>query len=91
MKSTSLNNAIIVPELEAMMTGGGTCHKWSEREDAVMRRYYGRVDTRALAKQLGRSVSAMYKHAHSIGVRYDDAELLSPNDRLHGREGSASE
>ena len=41
---------------------------WTEREIAVLERYYGTVAVRVLAQQLGRSVNSVYKKAQTLGI-----------------------
>ena len=41
---------------------------WTEREIAVLERYYGTVAVRVLAGQLGRSVNSVYKKAQTLGI-----------------------
>ena len=52
---------------------------WSRVEQRLLRRLYPDTSTRALARQLGRSVSAVYGMAATFGLRKSDAYLASPD------------
>jgi hypothetical protein len=51
---------------------------WSRVEQRLLRRLYPDTSTMALARQLGRSVSAVYGMAATFGLRKSDAYLASP-------------
>jgi len=60
-----------VDELEQIMQEGAPTRNkfWSEREDAIVRRYYGKVPTKDLVAHLdGRTMCAIRLRAQRLGV-----------------------
>ena len=41
---------------------------WTEREIAVLERYYGKIPARVIAKQLGRTSTSIYQKAQACGL-----------------------
>ena len=68
MKSTTVDG-VCVPELEALVGTSRAYSLWSEADMAVLDRYYGRVPTKAIAAQLGRSLGSVTNKAQSIGLQ----------------------
>jgi len=58
---------ITIPELE---DSPPTRRMWTEREESVLRKYYGRTDTRKIADYLGRSTDAVHGKAQNLGLVY---------------------
>lgn len=51
---------------------------WSPEDDALLRQCYPDMPTAALAKRMGRSVSAIYGRADHLDVKKSDSYLASP-------------
>jgi len=49
---------VVIPELEKLM-GTGVRREWTPKDEKTLKTYYGKVPVRALAKVLGRTVSAV--------------------------------
>ncbi len=58
---------IVIPELEKLIKTT-TPRFWSERDEKILRQYYGLVPIRSLAKIVGRSPHACEKKAHVMGI-----------------------
>jgi hypothetical protein len=56
-----------VPELEKLI-GVGSPRTYTDQDIARIRRYYGKVPLRALAKVLKRNPDAVMKKANSLGI-----------------------
>ena len=57
---------VVVPELEALM-GNTTMRKyWTAEDEAIVRKYYGKVPTEKLAKQIGRTLEAVQNKANKL-------------------------
>mgnify|MGYP000229835438 CR=1 FL=1 len=71
------------------MRRGRLIKKWSKREIEVLKKYYGKIPTRDLARILGRSIDAVSHKAGALGLRFPegsvDEELLKK--LLEVREG----
>lgn len=63
---------ILIPDLEEAIARGDTGkfgHFWSEREEAVLKTYYGRVDTKILKKYLPRkTIGQIQSKASRMGI-----------------------
>ena len=60
-----------IPELDEIETRGKGFRFWTEHEEAILARYYGKVPTSELAKHLpGRSTSAIGIHAGRMGISW---------------------
>ena len=57
---------LVIPELEAAPDLGK--RPWTEHERDVLRSYYGRKKTAAIAEYLGRTVPAVHKQAEGLGL-----------------------
>ncbi len=65
--SSSINELeIIIPELENAPPAKSNL--WTEREVAILRKYYGKKDTKAIARYLNRSVPAIQDKAFALGI-----------------------
>ncbi len=62
---------IVVPELEESPSN---YRMWTEWEIAVLRKYYGRSETRKIAKVLNRSKSAVQAKALELGLTFKEAD-----------------
>ena len=71
------------------MKSGRLIKKWSKREIEVLKKYYGRIPTKDLAKIFGRTIDAVQHKASALGLRFPegsvDEELL--RKLLEVREG----
>jgi hypothetical protein len=67
VKDTLSEKTIVIPELEKMLSLPQ--FGWSERDTAILRKYYGRVPASAIAKQLDRSALAVRRKAEKLGLR----------------------
>jgi Zn-dependent peptidase ImmA (M78 family) len=65
-------NIIQIPELEKEV-GIFFQHEWREDEEKIIEKYYGRMDSKKLAKYFDVSPNALAKKAHSMGLSYRDA------------------
>ena len=63
-----------VAELEALLDAGPSIKPWSEHDVSVLERYYLRVPTRAIAGQLGRTLSSVMNKAQALGFTRRDVE-----------------
>lgn len=62
--------------------------RWTAREDAEIRRCYPDMPTAALARRLGRALSAVYQRAYALGLHKSAAYFASPaSGRTNGRQG----
>lgn len=57
---------IIVPELEALVGTYDGPKPWTEADKAAVRKYYGKVPTKAIAKQIGRTSEAVVTMASKL-------------------------
>lgn len=64
---------IIIPELE---DAPPTRQYWTEEEDAILRKYYGKADARSIAKHLGRTVRGVQNRASILKITYQRNEVL---------------
>ncbi|HOK27558.1 MAG TPA: hypothetical protein PLI21_00860 [Methanomassiliicoccaceae archaeon] len=58
---------IVVPELEESTSN---YRMWTEREIAILRKYYGKADTRRIAEVLNRSKNAVQSKAVELGLTF---------------------
>ena len=65
-------DVIFIPELEAQSVGAGDWRPWSDRDVAILRKYYGRVKTVALAAYMGRTRSALQDKAVRMSIAFSD-------------------
>lgn len=65
------NNTITIPELEELVQNYVPKHRdWTEREIAIVRKYYKKVPTEALEKALpGRSINTIRQTAQRYGIK----------------------
>lgn len=56
---------LIIPELEALV-GNVNYRHWTERDEDILRRYFGRVPVEDLAKFLGRSKQSVQNKGYRI-------------------------
>ena len=56
---------VVIPELERHV-GTGVRREWTPRDEKTLKTYYGKVPPRALAKVLGRTMSAIRNKAAMI-------------------------
>ena len=56
---------VVIPELEKLL-GHGVRQDWSSGDTEILKRYYGKVPVRALAKILGRTVNAVHCKACQV-------------------------
>jgi hypothetical protein len=59
---------IVIPELEEAARIYKPMRLWSEKDNAILRKYYNRVPTSRLGGYLKRSVTSMQQHAVVIGI-----------------------
>lgn len=63
---------IVIPELEDAIARGETGKfglKWTEQEEAILEKYYGRVETKKLLPHLpGKTINQIHAKAARIGV-----------------------
>ena len=59
---------LTIPELEDAPGYSTRNRPWTDHELAVLRKYYKRKDTAALAKYLNRSVNAVDQKASILGI-----------------------
>jgi hypothetical protein len=57
---------VVVPELEALMGSHTTRKYWTAEDEAIVRKYYGKVPTEKLAKQIGRTIEAVQNKANKL-------------------------
>ncbi len=55
-------------ELERMAEEGPAVKPWQQRENDILRKFYGRVSARNIASMLGRSVTSIYQKADGMGL-----------------------
>lgn len=58
----------IIPELEELPAITPSRRPWTDREIAVLERYYGRRETKAIARALKRTPNAVGFKARSMGL-----------------------
>jgi hypothetical protein len=68
LKDRIQEKTIIIPELEKIL-GQGIRQEWNSGDVEILKRYYGKVPVRALAKVLGRTVSAVRNKADQVGTQ----------------------
>lgn len=70
-KSTQMRTAdtIVIPELEEAMANFKPRYSWTEKDVAILKRYYGKVPMTLLSGQLHRSVDSIHKYAQMHGIR----------------------
>lgn len=61
---------IIIPELEEIAINSPPRKYWTEEEESIIKRYYGRVPGLEIAKYLGRSRHAVEMKAYSMGITH---------------------
>ncbi len=61
---------IIIPELEEKIGVGLHFPDWTDRDEAILRKYYGRVRIEHLMAYLNRSRSAVAHKAAELGLQY---------------------
>ena len=59
---------IVVPELEKLV-GTYKNRYWSDKHEAIVRRYYGQVPVDAIAKIVGRPPDAVRMKAKHMGLK----------------------
>jgi len=63
------NDFIIIPELEeAMKTYTPAWKPYTKKDELIIKRYFGKVDLKLLAKQLGRTPEALNTKAGHLGL-----------------------
>jgi len=62
---------IVVPELEESTT---SYRRWSDSDVAVLVMYYGRAETKDIAKVLKRSKRAVQAKALELGLTFKEAD-----------------
>jgi len=67
MKVVVRSEEIIIPELEESEP---PIRYWTEREEAILRKYYGKADPKKIAETLGRTKTAIQNKAQNMGLRY---------------------
>ena len=67
MKVVVRSEEIIIPELEESEP---PIRYWTEREEAILRKYYGKADTKKIAEYLGRTIRAVKHKVINMGLRY---------------------
>ncbi len=55
-----------------------TANKWTEAEDAVIRRYWDVEGTKVYQRLPGRSQAAVYRHAKMLGLKGQKSNALTP-------------
>lgn len=65
---TNFDHEIVIPELEEAACRYQPRQSWTEKEVAVMKKYYGRVPITQLAAYLHRSVNAIHNRAAAFGM-----------------------
>lgn len=60
---------IVIPELEEAMANFKPRYEWTEKDIAILKRYYGKVPMSALSGQLHRSIDSIHKFAQMHGIR----------------------
>jgi DNA-binding CsgD family transcriptional regulator len=70
--------------------------KWTEREDQLLRDWYGKRTAQEIGDQLGRSLSSVHQHARLLGLHTRrDAKVIAMRRKrvrsLHGKGWSDSE
>lgn len=65
----SNTKTILIPDLEQAMEDYNPRYKgWSQKEEAIMLKYYNKVSIDALIKTLGRSKSSIQDKASRMGI-----------------------
>lgn len=64
---------IVIPELE---DSEPIRRFWTEEEDAILRKYYGRVKAERIAEHLKRSKRAVQNRASELGITYQFKAVL---------------
>jgi len=66
-----MRDEITVPRFEQWIEKNprGVFREWSEREILILKKYWGKVPGKEIAKELGRSYTAMKQKATELGVR----------------------
>jgi hypothetical protein len=60
---------VIIPELERELeTYDPRYREWTEKEEGIMLRYYGKVSMDSLIKQLGRTKTSIFGKASRMGL-----------------------
>ncbi len=68
-KTVSFEKEIVIDELEAAMVNYNPPGRpWSEADNAILRKYYGKVPIAKLARYLKRGTSATSKKAQDLGL-----------------------
>jgi len=62
-------NEIIIPELEEAMATFVPRASWTEREEAILRRYWGKVPVRMLETTLKHSLPSIRTKVQNMGLR----------------------
>ncbi|MFD4837697.1 HNH endonuclease [Achromobacter sp. NPDC058515] len=64
--------------------------KWTEAQEAAVRKFYANAPTKVIAAAVGRSESSVYQLAQRLGLRKSDTYLSSPEaGRFDGTRGEA--
>lgn len=61
-------NEIIIPELEQAAENYRPRGQWSDREIAILKRYYGRVPITKLRDYVHHSIDACHRKAGQLGL-----------------------
>lgn len=64
---------IIIPDLEEAPPAR---RYWTDEEDAILRKYYGKVDVRYIVKELGRTKRAVENRASILELTYNKRREL---------------
>ena len=71
-------------ELEAKIESSKKYHIWTENDEAKMRRYYGIVSTRDLARNIGVSIKQLQNKARDMELSFKEQQ----SKHLFGKEGA---
>lgn len=62
-------NEIIIPELEEIAANYVPRGVWTERQHAILDRYYGRVPITRLRDEIGHSIDVCHREAAKRGLK----------------------
>lgn len=72
MKAVGHMKEFCVPELDALIEEGVTVTvPWTEREEAILSKYYGRVPTKDLCKAINKSSDSVLAKARRMGIGFN--------------------
>ena len=69
-----MKDEIVVPRFETWIRNNphGPYNEWTEREILVLKKYWGKIPGRDIAKELGRTYKAVKWKAAEMGIRARD-------------------